>query len=141
MWVSLVFRQGDLALFRWAEPRPRQKMGGRVTSLYADLFHRPKIGGTNQIAVFKWSNHIHFKRNHVRVFITMDVATVTSIASEAGRRLGYQSMKPEQVDVVVKILQGRDVFAILPTGFGKSLCYACLPSAFDILLKQESGHS
>jgi len=30
-----------------------RKMGGRVTSLYADLFHRPKIGGTNQIAVFK----------------------------------------------------------------------------------------
>jgi len=24
-----------------------------VTSLYADLFHRPKIGGTNQIAVTK----------------------------------------------------------------------------------------
>jgi len=73
--------------------------------------------------------------------MAMDVATLTSIASEAGRRLGYQYMKPEQVDVVVKILQGRDVFAILPTGFGKSLCYACLPSAFDILLKQESGHS
>ena len=71
----------------------------------------------------------------------MDVETVTRIASEAGRRLGYQSMKPEQVDVVCKILQGREVFAIMPTGFGRSLRYTCLPSAFDILLKQESGHS
>ena len=73
--------------------------------------------------------------------IAMDVETVTRIASEAGRRLGYQSMKPEQVDVVCKILQGREVFAIMPTGFGRSLRYTCLPSAFDILLKQESGHS
>jgi len=43
----------------------------------------------------------------------MGVETLTSIASEARRRLDYQSMKPEQVNVVVKILQGRDVFAIL----------------------------
>ena len=40
--------------------------------------------------------------------------------------LGYSSMKPEQVEVAVALIEGRDVFAILPMGFGKSLCYACL---------------
>ena len=40
--------------------------------------------------------------------------------------IGYSSMKPEQVEVAVVLIEGRDVFTILPTGFGKSLCYACL---------------
>ena len=28
-------------------------------------------------------------------------------------------MKPEQVEVAVALIEGRDIFAILPTGFGK----------------------
>ena len=51
--------------------------------------------------------------------------------------LGYSSMKPEQVEVAVALIEGRDVFAILPTSFGKSLCYACLPVAFDKCQKKE----
>ena len=31
--------------------------------------------------------------------------------------LGYSSMKPEQVEVAVALIEGRDVFAILPLGF------------------------
>ena len=59
----------------------------------------------------------------------------------AGRELGYPHMKQEQMDVATAFLEGKDVFAILPTGFGKSLCYACLPAALDILNKKERGYS
>ena len=45
---------------------------------------------------------------------------------EAAMELGYSSMKPEQVEVAVALIESRDVFAILPTGSGKSLCYVCL---------------
>ena len=45
------------------------------------------------------------------------------------------------LEVVTSFLRGRDVFAVLPTGFGKSLCYACLPAAFDKILEKEKGHS
>ena len=30
-------------------------------------------------------------------------------------------------------MSGRDVFAVLPTRYGKSMCFACLPKAYDKL--------
>ncbi|KAL5484051.1 hypothetical protein EMCRGX_G020485 [Ephydatia muelleri] len=66
---------------------------------------------------------------------------VVQCVIEAAMELGYSSMKPEQVEVAVALIEGRDVFAILPTGFGKSLCYACLPVAFDKCQKKERGYS
>ncbi len=44
--------------------------------------------------------------------------------------LGFSSVKPEQMNVVKGILRN-DVFAILPTGFGKSACFQCLPILLD----------
>ena len=35
------------------------------------------------------------------------------------------------------IISGSNVFAVLPTGFGKSLCYACLPTVFNLVLPVE----
>ena len=58
---------------------------------------------------------------------------------QAGSDLGYAEMKDEQVELAVALLKGKDVFGILPTGFGKSLCYSCLPGAFDYLLGKDSG--
>ena len=52
-------------------------------------------------------------------------------------------MKPEQLKVVEMFVRGNDVFGVLPTGYGKSLCYACLslPLLFDNLLHKLAGFS
>ena len=66
---------------------------------------------------------------------------VQEAAKQAARELGYEDMKPEQLRVVEAFVQGRDVFAILPTGYGKTLCYGCLPFVFDKLLNTKDDQA
>ena len=47
------------------------------------------------------------------------------------RSLGYPALKLEQLSMLRSFVCGKDVFGVLPTGFGKSLCYACLPAILD----------
>ncbi len=66
---------------------------------------------------------------------------IRGAAEDAAQLLGYRQMKPQQFRVVESFLKGHDVFGVLPTGFGKSLCYACLPIVFDKLLHKPQGTS
>lgn len=50
--------------------------------------------------------------------------------------LGYAAATSDQAKAIKEFLQGRDVFVSLPTGEGKSLCFAALPGVFDFLKRQ-----
>ena len=49
--------------------------------------------------------------------------------------LGYTAFKDEQKVVLEKLLKTRDVFAILPTGYGKPVLFQ---SSFEIFRKELS---
>src|SRR5881398_4036757 len=39
------------------------------------------------------------------------------------KHFGYEALRPLQREIIDDALSGRDVFALLPTGGGKSLCF------------------
>lgn len=49
------------------------------------------------------------------------------------KEASLEKLKTEQVQVISEFVSGKDVFVSLPTGYGKSLCYALLPLVFDFL--------
>src|SRR3984957_13277777 len=52
--------------------------------------------------------------------MTVETGTVSSALK---RYFGFDAFRPLQEAIVTDVLAGRDVFALLPTGGGKSLCY------------------
>ena len=50
--------------------------------------------------------------------------------------LGDIKLKDKQREAVHSIYHGKDVFLWLPTGYGKSICYQCLPFWLDHKLKR-----
>ena len=51
----------------------------------------------------------------------------------AVQAFGLESLKHQQQKAIEEFVSGRDVFVALPAGFGKSYCFALLPTVFDHL--------
>ena len=69
----------------------------------------------------------------------MEKSVILEAAQNAAKKLGYPILNKKQKEVILTFLSGNDVFAVLPTGYGKSLYYTCLPIAFDNILKTKGS--
>ena len=63
------------------------------------------------------ANHIHQPSSNTSDHITKDPIV------ESRHKFGHRSFRPGQQDVITNAIAGRDVFVLMPTGGGKSLCY------------------
>ena len=60
-------------------------------------------------------------------------ASIESAIYSAVLKLGYPALRLHQKNIIASFVKGRDVFVCLPTGSGKSLCFAILPEVFQQL--------
>ena len=61
----------------------------------------------------------------------MESKVSAAIAGLRSTRPWVPSLKEEQMKALTALAERRNVFAVLPTGFGKSLIYGLLPLIYD----------
>ena len=64
---------------------------------------------------------------------------LSNALEEAVKDLGFDKLKPKQSEAIESFVSGKDVFVSLPTGYGKSIIYAILPTLFDKLKGSNVG--
>ena len=69
----------------------------------------------------------------IQAIMEFSVSAIEGVATQVVQGLEYEAMKHEQLQIVAGVLRGHDVFGVLPTGFGKTLRFTCLPGVYDKL--------
>ena len=68
-----------------------------------------------------------------RLGVTVERKFVDRAIVESIGGLGYDKPREYQVDVILQFVSGRDTFVSMPTGSGKSVCFASTRVVFDKL--------
>jgi superfamily II DNA helicase RecQ len=60
---------------------------------------------------------------------------VAAVAVAVAAKLGYPSLREKQ-EILLKFMEERDVFGVLPMGYGKNLCF-CISSSLMSSLDEQ----
>jgi bloom syndrome protein len=89
-------------------------------------FFKCSLPEGEQCDFFEWADGIEGNLNNDDggpAGLDPGVGDVKDMVRESQRKFGHQSFRPGQKEVIGNAIAGRDVFTLMPTGGGKSLCY------------------
>ena len=85
-------------------------------------FYKCSLPNDQQCDFFQWADGMETNHQATDYGAPME-QQLKDILSENRRKFGHHSFRPGQKDVIDNAVKGRDVFVLMPTGGGKSLCY------------------
>ena len=94
----------------------------------------------SQVLIREWYACGSMNNDKQQAWLLLAMANKEKAIDSVCSTVGIASLKAKQREAITRFVGGEDVFIYLPTGFGKSLCYALLPLVFDYL-RGSAGHS
>ena len=99
----------------------------------SNIFHRNLFKSYTRQGVLRKLRTFFTKKIYLFDFVSMEQLKGAIEGALTKRNLSI-ALKKEQMECVSSILDGRDVLAVLPTGYGRSLIFQLLPDIYDQLL-------
>ena len=86
-------------------------------------FYKCSMPDSEQCDFFEWADGMDGNLNEVAAGFSEGTGKAKDVYAENRRKFGHHSFRPGQQQVIENAIMGRDVFVLMPTGGGKSLCY------------------
>lgn len=104
--------------------RPCVLLTARSEANSGRQFYKCSLQGVEQCDHFEWvdggTSNVSAGYSH-----SSAAGETKDLQRECQLKFGHRNFRPGQKEIIENAIAGRDVFVLMPTGGGKSLCYQC----------------